>query len=1140
VNGVNGVSVNVQAGDPVTMGTGPAGEVRLTSANAGTVQCDTSTGGGPVGATTAITRSITVSGFDDLTIDLHRSNPSTYAWTSGVTQEAFRSGVPDIYFVLTDWHNDLTVEGSDQADDIRTTMPGGFRLNGDADVDISLSGTGFVDTVTVNGNGGNDLIDMSSQFGNVTAPFTLNGGAGDDVLHGYRSADVLDGGPGNDEVAGGQGNDTVSGGDGDDTLLEDGTYTYEDTAASRTIAEGGTTNGAVVVTTPVRADRVRVRVSITHPAPQTLDVAVIPPSTQVPIPLVSTPGGTGADLAGTVFDDAAPAQVGGNAPYTGVFQPEGSLSAYLSTFGVQGAWSLRVTDTNNSDGLTGAIVGFEVALVGSTTNAVFPGGGEVPVGTDALHGGPGNDTLSYAARSEEVGVALTAPGTGMSGGEPMESDSFDTTERFVGGHGNDFFQGSSSTDTFTGGEGGDFFVGLGGADVIDCGAGEDGLSYLSGAVAGVTVDLGMGVVSGGDSDVITHDCEDVVGTSFADSLTGSSDANRLEGRGGSDTLTGLDGADRLEPGAGADSVSGGEGDDVVLAADDPDADGYDGGNGTDGVSYEFASTPVRVTLDDVPNDGLGITPNDNAKDMESVLGGPYDDVLTGNAENNVLVGGPGDDLLDGRAGSNTIEGGDPASTEYFGWGFGGSPSGFDTVSYAGSATGVQVDLQMGNALHESAGDQLFHVVNVTGSSHADTITGNSAANVLRPGLGNDTVSGLDGADAFVAETSSDGADSWDSGGDNGDTVDYSSRTGGVQLSKDGIANDGAAGEGDQLLSPSDVLLGGLGPDVLIGGALADSIDGGPGNDSINGRGGNDILVGGDGDDAVNGSSGNDEVTGANGNDTVIGGDGDDTLIGNAGNDRLIGSTGDDDEFGGLGNDLFSEGDTAGANGSDLLRGEGGTDKVSYSGRTAGVRVSLNGAYDDGAANEQDNASNDIEQAEGTAYGDTLVGSSSANLLSGLGGNDALNGLTGNDTVDGGTGNDTFVMGSALDGKDVYVGGSGVDVADYRLRTLALTITLDGAANDGQSGELDNVRTDVENVYGGSGADRLLGSTLANRLLGYGGNDQLTGYAGADYLDGGTGNDWFYAKDGIKDTLVGGTGTDVLKSYDPTDVRSSIP
>jgi Ca2+-binding RTX toxin-like protein len=1141
INGLNGVSVMVQAGDPVTMSTGPAGEIRLTSANAGTVQCDTTTGGGAVGATTANTRSVAVGGYDDLTIDLHRGTPATYAWTSGVAQTSDRSGIPDIYFVLSSWHADLTIEGSDQADDIRSTMSGGFRLDGDADVDVNLGTGGFVDNVTIHGNGGNDLIDLSSQYGNVNYPFTIDGGAGDDVVHGYQNPDVLDGGAGNDEVVGGLANDVVSGGDGNDQLLEDGTYTYEDTAASRTIPEGGTVDGAVYVGTPVRADRLRVRVSITHPAPQTLTVALQPPGGQPAIPLVTTPGGSGADLAGTVFDDSAAAQVGGNAPYTGVFQPEGSLSAFLSGFSVLGPWSLTVTDTDGNDGKTGEIVGFELALVASTTDTVFPGSfGVPPAGMDQLHGGLGDDTLSYGARSDGVGVQLTGPGSGMSGGEPQEGDSFDGIEAFAGGFGNDYFEGSSSSDTFSGGEGGDFFMGKGGDDTITCGAGEDGLSYLSGATSGVTVDLGAGSVSGGDADLISNDCEDVVGSSFSDTLIGNAEANRLVGHSGNDTITGLGGADTLDPGSGVDAVSGGDGDDVVLSAEDTDADVYDGGNGTDGISFEFYSLPVHVTLDDVANDGTDLASSDNAKDMESVLGSQFDDTITGNGEANVLVGGDGNDVLNGRAGANTLEGGTPWGSEYFAWGFGGQPAGTDTVSYASSATGAQVDLTTGTAVHESASDQLYDIANVIGSSHGDTIVGSIAANVLRPGLGNDTVTGSQGDDTFVAESTPDGADSWDSGGEAGDTVDYSARVAGVQLSKDGIANDGAVGEGDQLLGASDLLVGGLGPDVLIGGALADDIDGGPGADSINGRGGDDDLVGGDGDDVVNGSSGNDHVDGANGNDTVVGGDGDDTLLGSAGNDRLIGSSGDDDAFGGLGDDTFVEGDTAGPNGSDLLRGEGGTDTVSYNGRTAGVKVSLNGTYDDGGTSEQDNASNDIEKVDGTAYADMLVGSSAVNTLRGLGGNDVLNGLTGNDTLDGGTGNDTFATGSAADGKDVYVGGTGVDVADYHLRTLALTVTLDGAANDGQSGELDNVRTDVENVYGGAGADKLFGSSLANRLLGYGGNDQLTGGLGADYLDGGTGNDWFYAKDGVKDTLVGGAGTDALKSYDPTDVRSSVP
>ena len=43
---------------------------------------------------------------------------------------------------------------------------------------------------------------------------------------------------------------------------------------------------------------------------------------------------------------------------------------------------------------------------------------------------------------------------------------------------------------------------------------------------------------------------------------------------------------------------------------------------------------------------------------------------------------------------------------------------------------------------------------------------------------------------------------------------------------------------------------------------------------------------------------------------------------------------------------------------------------------------------------------------------------------------------------------------------------------------------------------------IENVYGGSGADTLTGDGLANVLYGGSGNDLLKGGAGADTLNGG--------------------------------------
>jgi RTX calcium-binding nonapeptide repeat (4 copies) len=96
-------------------------------------------------------------------------------------------------------------------------------------------------------------------------------------------------------------------------------------------------------------------------------------------------------------------------------------------------------------------------------------------------------------------------------------------------------------------------------------------------------------------------------------------------------------------------------------------------------------------------------------------------------------------------------------------------------------------------------------------------------------------------------------------------------------------------------------------------------------------------------------------------------------------------------------------------------------------------------------------------------------------------------------ITAGAGDDSFYAewGSSADGADQVSGGSGFDSAFYYSRSANLTITLDGSANDGQSGEADNVGRDVEAVTGGSGADRITGSDGSNRLRGGGGTCPAT-------------------------------------------------
>ena len=65
----------------------------------------------------------------------------------------------------------------------------------------------------VNGGAGNDII-----TGNRSAN-TLNGGNGNDTLNGGAGNDTLNGGLGNDRLVGGNGIDRLTGGVGNDTLI---------------------------------------------------------------------------------------------------------------------------------------------------------------------------------------------------------------------------------------------------------------------------------------------------------------------------------------------------------------------------------------------------------------------------------------------------------------------------------------------------------------------------------------------------------------------------------------------------------------------------------------------------------------------------------------------------------------------------------------------------------------------------------------------------------------------------------------------------------------------------------------------------------------------------------------------------------
>lgn len=195
---------------------------------------------------------------------------------------------------------------------------------------------------------------------------------------------------------------------------------------------------------------------------------------------------------------------------------------------------------------------------------------------------------------------------------------------------------------------------------------------------------------------------------------------------------------------------------------------------------------------------------------------------------------------------------------------------------------------------------------------------------------------------------------------------------------------------------------------------------------------------------------------------------------------------------------------------------------------------------------------------GTKKSEKLTGTSKADVICGLGGKDTINGQGGNDTIDGGAGNDILIGGAgndALDGgagndtvngeqgndvltgdagndslsggagndtlqgetgADLFEGGAGKDTVTYTEKTADLSIDIDSKADDGISGEKDNIKNDVEDIIGGSGNDNITGSSSANTISGGSGSDTISSGSGNDTIEGEAGDD----------TLNGGAGVDV--------------
>jgi Ca2+-binding RTX toxin-like protein len=432
---------------------------------------------------------------------------------------------------------------------------------------------------------------------------------------------------------------------------------------------------------------------------------------------------------------------------------------------------------------------------------------------------------------------------------------------------------------------------------------------------------------------------------------------------------------------------------------------------------------------------------------------------------------------------------------------------------AAGVSSIVLNLGDGGDYGFGAGSTIPIVAN--GGPGDDGFTGGDEPDTFNGGDGNDTYS-----DGFQADI---GAPDTFSGGPGEDNAYLTERSDPLNISLDGVANDGAPGEDDNIEADVEDVTGGTGGDTITGSDSANHLDGWDGADHVDGQGGDDVIAErGCEADTVLGGAGNDDLNAGGGEgDTIDGGPGDDTIH---------------DEH-----RCTSAGDT--------LSGGSGTDLLLYGGAVQGMSVTLNDVSDDGVPGENDNVESDIENVTGGGYADYIEGDSADNVLNGAGADDVIIGGGGNDTLQGSIGDDVLDGGP---GADTLEGDAGEDVADYASRTQPVTVDLDGqTGDDGEVGEGDTVESDVEDVWGGSGDDVLTGNASDNAFDGGPGADQMDGLGGEDLADYSTRTQPVSASiDGVAndgeagegdniatdiEDLRGGSGSDTLTGNDSDNV-----
>ena len=893
-------------------------------------------------------------------------------------------------------------------------------LSGNLSVD--LTGLGFSD------NSGNRVDWGTSQLEKVIS------NAGNGTLIGNSANNILTAGGGNDTLIGGTGNDSLIGGTGNDT------YIYAPNFGVDSINDSSGTD--------------------------TLDFSALTSTISI-------------DLGLTFFSESS-----ANTIYWADSTIENVIGSSANDTITGNSGDNKLTGGAGNDSLIGG--------AGNDTYVFAAGFGADIISDDKTS----TNTLDFSAFTSALSVDLNTTSFNQSSDNSVSWAS-GTIQNLTTGSGNDVLTGTTDNNMLNGGSGNNTLSGGAGSDTLVGGIDNDtyvfassfGTDSISDAGGHNTLDF-----SGVNS--LTYTASIRLATTSSGSVNWASSStlfDQIIGSTGNDSISGGSGNETLIGGVGNDSLLGGAGNDTYTFASTWGSDLITDTSGIDTVDLSKITSNLAVTMwssgGNEVSDGINLINWTSV--IENLNTGSGNDTILGDNGINSITTGAGNDTIAGNGGNDTLNGGIGNDLYSYSTAWGNDSildaSGIDVLDFSYSSLNVTFRLEAGIGDEVTDGTNKINwtgnlIENVTAGSGNDTLIGNSGANFLTGGAGNDTYIFTQN---WGIDTLSDASGT--------DTVDLSAVTSNLNVVLDSTTGTKVS---DGMNS------------INWGSSILENIVTGSGNDTVIGTSTADFIVTAAGNDTVSSSGGNDTLNTGTGNDSLNGGAGDDTYI-------------------------FAK-----AWGNDLIADASGTDTIDMS----VVDVALTVAMWSSAGNEVTdginmiNWSGTIENFIAGSGNDSIAGSSSNDsITAGAGsdsvwansGNDTVNGGAGNEYLDGGNGDDTYIIATGW-GNDLIADASGVDTIDISAVTgnLSVSMWITGGNEVTDGTNTINWTGIMENLNAGSGNDIINCDNGANSILGGAGNDVINANNGNDTVSGGTGND----------TLAGGANNDtyLFKAGDGQD------